>query len=205
MKQCEGEVTPHPHIVFRAFKLLAFKDVKVVILGQDPYPQSGVADGLAFSVQNGQTIPKTLYNIFKELKDDIGVEPPSDKQGSLITWAKNGILLLNTSLTCETDKRSSHIGLGWEALTYEVVTTLARRNPRCVFILWGKYAASYANAVAFHREGDYSRILVSSHPSPLSVNSYHKNVNLKPFFGSRPFSNACSLLDEPYSMWKLSD
>lgn len=199
IKQVEDEVYPHPSLVFRALKMTKMKDVKVVIIGQDPYPQPGVADGLAFSVQPGVTINTTLGNILKELKEDVGITPPSMYNGSLTKWAKSGILLLNTSLTVTKNKRNSHAKFGWDGLVYEVVTQVAKRNPKAVFILWGEQAGKFRNAIGRHRDGDTSKVICSGHPSPLAVNTGGN------FPGSKPFSQACRLLDEPYSLWSLRD
>lgn len=157
---------------------------KVLILGQDPYPTPGHAHGLAFSVRKRvKPIPRSLQNIFKEMVDDLGCDYPED--GSLIHWADQGVLLLNTCLTVSPFQANSHKGMGWEELAKEVVHTLSAQTERRVFIFWGRQAQAYANLV----NEDKHLIISSPHPSPLSA-SYG-------FFGSKPFSRANEYLDKP--------
>ena len=167
--------------VFNAFKATEFNQVKVVILGQDPYHGAGQAHGLAFSVQQGVRIPPSLQNIYKELSTDIaGFQIP--KHGNLQHWAEQGVLLLNTVLTVREGQAHSHASLGWETFTDKVIRQLADHREHLVFILWGSHAQKKGAFI------DRSRHLVLSapHPSPLSA---HRG-----FFGSRPFSQANAYL-----------
>ena len=152
---------------------------RVVILGQDPYPTLGHANGLAFAVTAGTALPKSLRNIFRELDDDIGRSPAT---GDLASWADAGVLLLNTALTVPEGNAGGHLHLGWDALAAQVLRHLSA-SPRA-FILWGRHAGSYAG----HIKGDHHLILKSAHPSPLSA---HRG-----FFGSRPFSRVNAWLQE---------
>lgn len=167
--------------IFNALNLTPAGQVKVVILGQDPYHGPGQAEGLCFSVKPGVRIPPSLINIFKELQDDLGVTPPKD--GSLIKWAQRGVLLLNNVLTVEAGRAGSHHKKGWETFTDKIVELLNERQEHLVFILWGSPAQKKAANV------DQSRhfVLKSVHPSPLS--SY------RGFFGSKPFSQANAYLE----------
>ena len=182
----ESEITPVRQLIFSAFSL-PITEVKVLILGQDPYPAEGVADGLAFSSGQPSVIPASLRNIFKEYCDDLGFERP--ETGSLLSWQKRGVLLLNTALTTEIGKRDTHKSLGWNNLISSILLELSRRE--VVAILWGNSAKS-AGILFSHK-------IESAHPSPLSA---HRG-----FFGSRPFSNANEILvrlgQEPVN-WKLS-
>lgn len=165
-------IFPPQDLILRALQLTPINQVKVVIVGQDPYHQPGQADGLAFS---SNTIPKSLQNIFKELQSDLGITPPAT--GRLDGWAKQGVLLLNRILSVEENKPLAHQGLGWEEITNEVIKQVSTINPFVVFILWGSYAQE---VIAFI---DSRHLILSSpHPSPLS--SY------RGFFGSKPFSKA---------------
>lgn len=166
--------------VFRAFAACPFEQVKVVILGQDPYHGEGQAHGLSFSVKRGVRPPPSLVNIFKELKSDVGVETPT--HGDLTRWAEQGVLLLNTVLTVEHGKAGSHHGKGWELLTDHVIDVLNSRKEHLVFILWGAPAQKKASRVDATRH----LMLKSVHPSPLS--SY------RGFFGSKPFSQSNAYL-----------
>jgi uracil-DNA glycosylase len=173
-------IYPDSEHIFEAFRLTPLDQVKVVILGQDPYHGSGQAHGLAFSVQKGVKTPPSLVNIFKELNSDLGVEIP--EHGCLESWAKQGVLLLNNVLTVEDGKAGSHHKKGWEKFTDKVIEILNREKENIVFILWGSPAQSKAKQV------DESRhlILKSVHPSPLSV--------YRGFMGSKPFSQANTYL-----------
>ena len=166
--------------VFNAFYYTPYKDVRVVILGQDPYHGIGQAEGLSFSVKEGITKPPSLVNIFKELHDDLGYDIPSS--GSLVPWAKQGILLLNTVLTVEANKAASHKGRGWEIFTDSVIKALNKREEPIVFILWGSYARSKKSFIT--NPNHY--VIESAHPSPLSA--------YNGFFGSRPFSKTNNFL-----------
>lgn len=169
--------------IFAAFDSCPFNDVKVVILGQDPYHGPGQANGLCFSVNSGVALPPSLVNIFKEVKDDLGLaEAPVD--GDLSRWARQGVLLLNSTLTVEAHRAASHQGRGWETFTDAVVHRLNDDRDGLVFILWGSYAIKKGAFI------DRSRHMVieSAHPSPLSA--------YRGFFGSRPFSRANEYLVE---------
>ena len=172
-------IFPKKTLVFSAFTT-DLNEVKVVILGQDPYHTPGAAEGLAFSVPNSQPIPPSLKNIYKEIDDDIGQHKNS--RGSLAAWQKQGVLLLNTVLTVEAHRAASHRGKGWETFTTATISYLNETRPHLVFILWGRDARNKKTLI------DSSRhlILESAHPSPLSA--YHG------FFGSRPFSKCNKFL-----------
>lgn len=165
---------------FRALDLTPLSDVRVVILGQDPYHGAGQAHGLCFSVQSGVRPPPSLVNIYKELQADLGIAPA--RHGFLEGWARQGVLLLNSVLTVEEARAASHQGRGWERFTDAVIRTVNDECPNVVFILWGAYAQKKAGFV------DQTRHLVlkSPHPSPLSAHNG--------FFGSRPFSKANAFL-----------
>ena len=170
---------PAPDI-FSAFNLTPFDKVKVVIIGQDPYHGPGQAHGLCFSVKKDVRIPPSLVNIYKELKDDMGITPPD--HGFLEDWAKEGVLLLNNVLTVEHGKAGSHHGQGWEVFTDKIIQVLNEKKENLVFILWGSPAQKKAAAV----DPEKHFILKSVHPSPLS--SY------RGFFGSKPFSQTNKFL-----------
>ena len=174
-------IFPRKELVFRAFAT-DLNEVKVVILGQDPYHTPGAAEGLAFSVPNSQPIPPSLINIYKEIDADVGRH--ANPRGSLASWQKQGVLLLNTVLTVEAHKPKSHSGKGWEIFTTVTIEYLNRERPHLVFILWGRDARNKKSLI------DTSRHLVleSAHPSPLSAYSG--------FFGSRPFSKCNQFLRE---------
>lgn len=165
---------PGPQI-FSAFDLTAFKDVRVVILGQDPYHGAGQAHGLCFSVNKGVPIPPSLQNIFKELKADIP-EFNIPEHGNLSEWAKQGVLLLNATLTVEKDKAGSHQGKGWEQFTDRVIKRISEEKKHVVFILWGKFAQSKGALIDERKH----LVLKAAHPSPFSAHSG--------FFGCRHFS-----------------
>ncbi len=173
------------------FKLTPYDDVKVVIIGQDPYHNYNQAHGLAFSVEHG-SFPPSLRNIYKELASDIGIELP--KTGDLSPWAKQGVLLLNTALTVELHQPLSHQGKGWEIFTLEIVKRVNEKNTPVVFILWGNHAQKFSSYIDQERH----LIIKSVHPSPLSAS--------RGFFGSKPFSKTNNFLIEhqlkPIN-WKL--
>lgn len=173
-----AKVYPDPQDVFNAFQYTAYDDVKVVIIGQDPYHQPGQAMGLSFSVPKTMKMPPSLMNIFKELKSDCGIE---NDHGDLSSWAKQGVFLINTILTVEEGKPMSHQNLGWERFTDEVLKTLSERERPMVFILWGNHARSKKKMIASHH-----LILESSHPSPLGA--------YRSFWGSKPFSKTNEFL-----------
>lgn len=161
---------------FAALKNTACDNVKVVILGQDPYHQPGQAHGLSFSVQKGVKFPPSLRNIFKELKSDLDFVIPDD--GDLTKWSQQGVLLLNSVLTVEESKAGAHQGRGWEQFTDRIIKEVSDRNQNVVFILWGAYAIKKAKLI----DANKHLVLEGVHPSPLSA---HRG-----FFGSRPFSKA---------------
>ena len=169
----------------KALELTPLDTVKVVILGQDPYHGSGQAMGLAFSVPEGVKMPPSLRNIYKELASDLGGEAPTS--GDLSHWARQGVLLLNNTLTVEDGKAGSHAGRGWDAVTDACVAAVAARDVPSVFILWGSHAQAKANRIDALRDGRHL-VIESPHPSPLSA---HRG-----FFGSRPFSRSNSFLVE---------
>ncbi len=173
-------VFPDRKQIFRAFELTTFSDTKVVILGQDPYPTKGHPNGLSFSCDVNQKKPKSLINIHKELFTDLGIKDP--KHGNLENWAKNGVLLLNTTLTVEEGKARSHTGKGWEIFTENVIKALDKKEKPVVFILWGKEAQKYKKLI---KNGF---IVESTHPSPMSAK--------KGFLGSKPFSFTNQFLTE---------
>jgi uracil-DNA glycosylase len=165
------QVLPPEPMRFRALEAVAPDDVRVVILGQDPYPTAGHADGLAFSVASGTAPPRSLKNIFQELEDDLGVRR---ERGDLSDWAGQGVLLLNTALSTPEGEAGGHARLGWRRLVEEVLTRLSD-DPRA-FVLWGNHAQGFRPFIS----GVDHLILPSAHPSPLSAR--------RGFFGSRPFS-----------------
>ena len=154
-----------PSQVFRALALTPLASVRVLILGQDPYHGFGQAEGLAFSVPVGQRMPPSLRNIVKELRRDLGLALPST--GSLLTWARQGVLLLNTSLTVEEARPASHARFGWQVLTDKIVSTIAEHPRPKVFMLWGAHAQAKAPLVA--SAGGRHQVLQCNHPSPLSA------------------------------------
>ncbi len=189
----------YPPEPLRALSLTPLDEVRVVILGQDPYHGPGEAEGLAFSVQRGVKIPPSLRNIHLELSTDVGLLRPA--HGSLLDWAKAGVLLLNTSLTVEQDRPASHAKLGWQVLTDALVAAVAQREQPCVFMLWGAHAQAKAASIEALGGGRHGLIL-SNHPSPLAARRPPV-----PFLGSRPFSRAQGWLAErglPSVDWNLS-
>lgn len=169
-----------------ALALTALEDVRCVILGQDPYHGPGQAHGLAFSVQAGVRPPPSLVNIFKELETDLGLPRPAT--GDLTPWARQGVLLLNNTLTVEAGQAGSHAGRGWDAVTDACVAAVAERTEPCVFILWGSHAKKKASRVPALGRAGHHLVLTSAHPSPLSAHNG--------FFGSRPFSQTNAFLEE---------
>lgn len=167
-------VFPPPALVFNAFTLCPFNQVKVVILGQDPYHGARQAHGLSFSVPDGVKCPPSLMNIYKELATDLGT--PTRSTGNLETWAEQGVLLLNATLTVLPGQPGSHQGLGWEEFTDAVIKTVSEKKRNVVFILWGKYAQAKKSLI----DNTKHFIIESPHPSPFSAHTG--------FFGSRPFS-----------------
>lgn len=186
-------IYPKREEIFKAFDT-KYEDIKVVILGQDPYHGENEAEGLAFSVKKGIKIPPSLRNIYKELKDDLGIE--ESLTGSLVHWSNEGVFLLNTVLTVVKDNARSHADKGWEELTDSVIKIINDREKPVVFILWGSDAQSKKKLITNKNH----LILESSHPSPLS--SYRS------FFGSRPFSKTNDFLIKNNMKpidWKIKD
>tara|TARA_B100000579_G_scaffold226285_1_gene185267 strand:- start:2055 stop:2660 length:606 start_codon:yes stop_codon:yes gene_type:complete len=172
---------PKGNQIFNAFNLTPFNKVKVVILGQDPYHGPGQAHGLCFSVPSSIKPPPSLINIFKELENDIG-KKIDYRNGNLEHWAKQGVLLLNTTLTVEKSKPLSHQNYGWTEFTDYVISLISEKLNNIVFILWGAFAQSKKNLI----DSNKHLILIAPHPSPLSA---HRG-----FFGSKPFSKTNSFL-----------
>jgi len=173
-------IFPKRDDIFRALNETPYDNVKAVIIGQDPYHGEGQAQGLSFSVQPEEKLPPSLRNIFTELCDDIKCDKP--KNGSLVKWSKQGVLLLNTVLTVRKGQPNSHKGKGWETLTDEIIQVLNNREKPIVFILWGKHAGQKKQLITSSRH----LIIESAHPSPFSAK--------KGFFGSRPFSKTNEFL-----------
>ena len=181
-ERSQFQVFPSRENVFNALELTSLADTRIVILGQDPYHGPGQAHGLAFSVQQGSRIPPSLRNIYKELATDIGCPIPS--HGDLTSWAQQGVLLLNTTLTVRSGEAASHQGHGWEQFTDQIIRELNDKTEPIVFILWG--ASSRKKSTLINQQRHV--IVESAHPSPLSVRHG--------FFGSRPFSRANAVLKE---------
>lgn len=180
--------------VFTALEMTPFEKVRVVIIGQDPYHGAGQAHGLSFSVREGVALPPSLKNIFKELVADVNV--PFPKQGCLLNWAKQGVLLLNATLTVRQNEPRSHYGKGWERLTDAMIERLCKREDPIVFVLWGKSAQEKYQRVLKDKCHAHA-VLMASHPSPYSATG---------FFGSKPFSKINGFLEkwgkEPID-WRL--
>ena len=176
----EETVFPPKNHILSALTITDYNDVKVVILGQDPYHGIGEANGLSFSVNDGVRIPPSLQNIYKELYNDLGIPPKNT--GNLTGWAKEGVLLLNSTLTVEKDKANSHQGLGWQYFTDYVIKVLNLSEKPIVFILWGTFARSKKVLITNPKH----LILESPHPSPFSA--------YNGFFGSKPFSKTNDFL-----------
>ena len=180
-KEYDSEVVyPPKNEVFRAFQLTPYSETKVVILGQDPYHGPHQANGLSFSVEEGTKFPPSLRKIFNELVEDIKCEYRSS--GDISSWAKQGVLLLNTTLTVKESQPMSHTGMGWERFTDVVLSEINKKSTPVVFILWGKHAQSKKKLI------DQSKhfVIESAHPSPLSAR--------RGFFGSHPFSKTNTFL-----------
>ncbi len=175
-------IYPKGSHIFAALNLTPLPSIKAVILGQDPYHGEGQAHGLSFSVPDGVRLPPSLKNIFKELSDDIGIKIP--ESGNLETWAKHGVLLLNSSLTVRKGQAGSHQGKGWEIFTDKIIQSISDLRAGVVFLLWGKFAQQKASLI------DTSKhfILMAPHPSPFSV--------YRGFYGCKHFSKANSILVE---------
>ena len=173
-------IYPKETEIFNAFRKTNYEDVKVVILGQDPYHGINQAHGLSFSVKDGVKCPPSLVNIYKELHDDLNIEIP--KTGNLLPWTEEGVLLLNATLTVEASKPGSHQNKGWETFTDEVIKILNKKQTPVVFILWGNYARQKKQLIT----NEIHYIIESPHPSPFSA--------YNGFFGSRPFSKTNNFL-----------
>lgn len=178
----QGVVYPPGEFIFRAFDHCPLDQVKVVILGQDPYHGPAQANGLCFSVNEGIPLPPSLLNIFKERKLDLGLDIPP--HGSLIHWAEQGVLLLNATLTVDAHEPGSHQNKGWETFTDVVIQRLSREREHLVFILWGSYAQKKGAVI----DSKKHFIVSSPHPSPLSA--------YRGFFGSKPFSKTNEYLTQ---------
>lgn len=174
-------IFPKEELVFNAFDKCNFDDIKVVILGQDPYHTPGAAHGLAFSVPDGEKIPPSLRNIFKEINEDLNKEIPTS--GNLEKWAKQGVFMINATLTVEAHKAGSHQKKGWEQFTDAVIKKIADERENIVFLLWGSYAQKKANLIDENKHC----ILKSVHPSPLSA--------YRGFFGCKHFSKTNEYLE----------
>ena len=172
---------PPKNQIFRAIELTPFEEVKVVIIGQDPYHNDNQANGLCFSVSDKVTAPPSLKNIFKELEDDLGIKKTSNE---LEIWAKQGVLLLNATLTVRAHEANSHKDLGWEQFTDFIIKEISDKKENVVFVLWGAFAQKKAGLI----DASKHFVIQSAHPSPFSV---HKG-----FFGSRPFSKINQFLEE---------
>lgn len=185
-------VYPAQENIFSCFDLTAPQDVRVVILGQDPYHNPGQANGLAFSVPEGFPLPPSLRNIYKELLDDLGVD--NGQNGNLVPWAQQGVLLLNTCLTVEENKPNSHRNFGWDTFTDCVIETLGSDSNPKVFLLWGAHAQKKAKLI----DESIHKVLKAPHPSPLSA--------YRGFWGSKPFSSINEWLknkEKPMIHWQL--
>lgn len=180
-KRQTATIYPPKELVFKVFDL-PLQDIKVVILGQDPYHNPGQACGLSFSVNDGVPLPKSLINIYKELYDDLGITPA--KTGNLEKWFEQGIFLLNSVLTVEEYSPASHSNVGWQDFTDYIIETISQKNNNVVFVLWGSYARSKKTLIDSSRH----KIIESPHPSPLSA--------YRGFFGSKVFSRINSYLEE---------
>jgi uracil-DNA glycosylase len=182
------QVFPPESEVFSALEFTPFEAVRVLVVGQDPYHDDGQAHGLAFSVQRGTKIPPSLVNMFKELESDLGV--PRAKHGFLESWARQGVLMLNTVLTVRAHEAASHKGKGWENLTDAIIRAVSAKSDPVVFVLWGAHAQKKLELIDATRH----TVLQSAHPSPLSARNG--------FFGSKPFSKINAALKTPID-WSL--
>ncbi len=176
----QGQVFPPASQIFNAFNSCPFDQTRVVILGQDPYHDLGQAHGLCFSVNDGVKMPPSLVNIFKEITNDLG--KPMPESGNLQRWARQGVLLLNATLTVRAHQAASHQGQGWERFTDAVIARLSEAKQHCVFLLWGSYAIKKAQLI----DGSKHLILTAVHPSPLSA--------YRGFFGCGHFSKTNAYL-----------
>ncbi|MCQ2386616.1 MAG: uracil-DNA glycosylase, partial [Clostridia bacterium] len=175
-------IYPDMNDIFNAFKYSSYAETKAVIIGQDPYHEPNQAHGLSFSVKKGVPLPPSLQNIYKELQSDLGIVPPP--HGDLSCWAKQGVLLLNATLTVRAGLANSHAAIGWQTFTDRVIALLNQSDKPIAFLLWGSFAQRKAELI----DNPIHRIFMSPHPSPLSA---HRG-----FFGSRPFSQINRFLEE---------
>ncbi|WP_041231225.1 uracil-DNA glycosylase [Deinococcus peraridilitoris] len=192
-ERAQYPVYPAHEDVFNALQFTPLEEVKVLILGQDPYHGKGQAHGLSFSVQPGVTPPPSLRNIFKELRSDVGFRIPNN--GYLVPWAEQGVLLLNAVLTVREATPNSHAGKGWEGFTDRVIAAVSEKSEPVVFVLWGAYARKKKKLIDLKRHF----VVESAHPSPLSADK---------FFGTRPFSAVNKALGESGRgevEWQLPD
>ncbi|OWK36356.1 uracil-DNA glycosylase [Fimbriiglobus ruber] len=190
----EYDIYPPEEDVYNAFRYTPLDDVRVVILGQDPYPNPGQGHGLCFSVKPGVVLPGSLRNIYRELQSDLSIPPA--KHGYLVSWAKQGVLLLNTVLTVRAGKPASHANKGWETFTHAALRAVDMLPRKVVFVLWGSHAQKKTAIIDTSRH----TIITSAHPSPLSASNG--------FFGSKPFSKVNAALEgagEPTIDWKLPE
>lgn len=176
-------IFPPKNEIFTIFKKLAPADIKVVILGQDPYHGEGQANGMSFSVKKGITIPPSLRNIYLELNSDLGIDIP--KHGDLTSWTNQGVFLLNATLTVESGRPNSHKDIGWQKFTDAVIRKISQMEQPKVFVLWGNFAISKKELIL---DNGKNLVLTSPHPSPFSAN--------RGFFGSRPFSKINEFLEK---------
>ena len=181
-KKAGKVIYPPGKLIFNAFECTPFSKVKVVVIGQDPYHNPGQAHGLSFSVPDGVPPPPSLVNIFKELQEDLGI--PTHHSGNLEKWARQGVLLLNASLTVEANKPMSHSQVGWHIFTDEVIRHISANKEHVVFMLWGKFAQNKSTLI----DASKHKILMAAHPSPLSA--------YNGFFGCRHFSKTNAWLSE---------
>jgi len=177
----EHEVFPPMVDLYAAMRLCPYEDTRVLILGQDPYHKAGQAHGLSFSVRPGVAVPPSLRNVYKEIREDLGLTPPAN--GDLTAWAEQGVLLLNAVLTVRAGKPASHAGQGWEHITDAAIRALNDSPQRVVFLLWGNYARQKASIVTAPQHV----VLEAGHPSPM---------NPRGFLGTKPFSQCNAALEE---------
>lgn len=190
------QIYPPYEQIFEAFCQCPYDKVRVVIIGQDPYHGPGQAHGLSFSVPKEVSLPPSLQNIFKELKEDLGVKMPT--HGCLLDWARQGVLLLNAGLTVRAGEAKSHHGRGWETFTDRVVELLCEKKEPLVFLLWGKSAAEKVQQIYKMKQASHHLVLQAAHPSPLSAYAG--------FFGCRHFSKTNAFLRKsgfPEIVWDL--
>ncbi len=173
------KVYPKPNETFNALNLTSFEDVKIIIIGQDPYHGANQAHGLSFSVNRGIKTPPSLNNIFKELQSDLGLQIPN--HGNLTSWANQGVLLLNATLTVRAGEPGSHQKQGWEEFTDAIISLISKEKQHCVFLLWGNFAKSKRNLIDLEKH----LVLEAAHPSPLARGA---------FFGCKHFSKANNYL-----------